>query len=81
MKIGIKVASASAESGGIIGLRKIELYCVETGESIEGVVDVHLNYSVLDVIRATVNFIPQEIKGTDEVLYPKAPPLRSKETS
>ena len=69
MKVGVKVASAAA-NGPIPALRKVALYCVETGEVIEGLVDLDISYSVHGVIEITAKILPSEVIGTSGELYP-----------
>ena len=70
MKIGIKFASVQ-EDAAILAIGKAALFCIETGEVIEGVREIDVRYGVNDVITATVEFYPAQIVGTDEQLYPE----------
>lgn len=68
MKLGIKFASVKGEHA-IPAKGNVELYDIATGEVIEGVRRVHVDYDAKSVILCTVELFPAEVKGTNEPLY------------
>ena len=71
MKIGIKI-KAKADSGAfepIFALRQIELYDVESGEFIQGVANVTVDFPVDGALTVTASILPTEIRGVDGELY------------
>jgi hypothetical protein len=63
----------------IHGLKSVEVYCVETGETVEGVAVASIRFPASGVVEATLEVFPVEIEGTDRILYMKDPRAKTQD--
>ena len=78
MHLGIKIASAGGINAKdtiavIVALRNAELFCVETGEVVEGVTMIGYECNVEGAVIGRVAFFPAQIVGTEQPLYKDHP--------
>jgi hypothetical protein len=75
MKLGIRIATVKPEKPAMalpaFGLA--EVYCIETGETVEGVSIVSIEYSAGGVITAQLHVFPVEIEGSERPLFQNMP--------
>ena len=75
MRLGIRVATVNPEklAMALPAFRLAEVYCVETGETVEGVSVASITYPANGVVTAELTVFPCDIDGSDNPLFQNRP--------